>query len=107
MKRILLITLLFAAAGLAATWDGTKGNITVKTTGGRDSTSIACSSADTSVTGFVVIIIERAPGQLVSQTEMVVTSSVAVFRVPEPNILHVIVTEVHAGQTQTFSSTGQ
>ena len=113
MKNIFIAALLFASAAFAASWDGTKGNITVKTDGDSQHTVISVTSTD-STTSLISVAVTYLPvgathtetvTKVVSRTidhECQTSPSLAIFAVDESLVIGVTVIEMHPNQPQLF-----
>ena len=116
MKYIALLFGLVAAAN-GASWDGTKGNITVSTTSTAAATTLTVSSSDSTVSEFIVVAWIAQPGFGSEVKIGVAVATVLAGKVPVParitfqcaedQIASIMVTEVHPGQVQTFTGTIQ
>jgi hypothetical protein len=102
MKKLLLVGLLLSAVHtFAASWDGTKGSITISTVSDGTITVIAVSTSDLSVTKFDVTVRTGAGPIKVSTTmsiprrlaipPRIAGPSLAVFAIPEDQIVSVSV----------------
>ena len=106
-----LAALLFAAAGMlgAASWDGTHGNITVKTTSNSLTTTLSLSTTDGKFDHFLVTIWYPSPeGKGIASTtfspfiSMTADPTSLVIFLPESSIIMLQVSEILIGQTRYF-----
>lgn len=105
--KLLAIAALLAASGFAAPWDGTKGNITVSTTGNV----VTITSTDSAFGHFLVTVsyksnLETGPRALSMTAFPWVPigggpSKLLLF-IPESDILMLSISEIKVGQTQWF-----
>jgi hypothetical protein len=117
-----LITLALAAGLLisesanAASWDGTKGNVTISTIGNYQTTVVSVSSLDLTATVFRITVVSRPAsisGSSAIATQFITRitdprigkaeSAIAVFDIPVTHIQSVQVTIMRASDIETFN----
>ncbi len=117
MKLFTLLLLAFTLS--AASWDGTKGNITTQTLGDSQHTAISVTDADSTVMLFSVVISYTPPCAPIGCTPLAKMAvqyaphyvdkfgsgaTLVVFDIPLGQINSVLISEFRAGQSQVFST---
>ena len=114
--RRLSLALLIAGAGFAASWDGTRGSITLKTDSDGRTTVFQVTSSDPTVSLLTISVTSAIPGLLprIPQTTSQTfprrgdalghgLPTLVTFSIPESDISRIIVTEFRAGQSEMFA----
>lgn len=112
MKRLFALALIATGLSIAASWDGTKGNLTVTTTATPSTTTLRVADADTTCRQFAVAVLYqpedgsslRTLTVLSPYTRIIDSRATASVLLPlsESSILWFSITEIQPGQAQAF-----
>ena len=105
MKKLFTALLLFAISAFAASWDGTRGSITLYTVSDNNTTLIVISSTDQSIASFRVtatLIDHSTTTQMCSKAQVNGGAAFAAYVMPPTQISTVTVEALRVVETQTF-----